>query len=110
MTAYNSSFNGALPFSDVGAQFNLATNTALSFTVPGTNTTTYRAEFSYAANSNVWIGYNVTAVAPTSGTYSSTYKQEFRPGIRFVRGGDVLSAVSSDATGAQVGVSLLQLP
>ncbi|HWY35727.1 MAG TPA: hypothetical protein VNX68_13865 [Nitrosopumilaceae archaeon] len=110
MTAYNSSFEGATPFSDTGSKFNLAANTGLSFTVPGDISVRYRAKFSYTANANVWVSYNGTAVSPIAGTQSATYNQEFRPDIKFVKGGDVLNLISSDATGAQVGVSLLQIP
>lgn len=110
MTMFASGFLNALPFSDLGSKFNLAANVALSFTVPGTNAITYRAEFSYNQNSNVWISLNGTATSPIAGTQSSSYMEEFRPSVRFVRGGDVLSLVSGDAAGAQVGISLLQLP
>ncbi len=110
MTAYNSSYEGTTPFSDTCVQFNLATNAALSYTIPGSNSQTYRAKFSYSSNSNVWVSFNGTASIPVSGTSSTSANQEFRPDLKFVRGGDVLNLKSSDATGAQVGVSLLQVP
>ena len=110
MTMFATGFLGAIPFSNSGSKFNLAANVALSFTVPGTNAVTYRAEFSYTQNSNVWISLNGTATVPVAGTQSASYMEEFKPSIRFVRGGDVLSLISGDATGAEVGVSLLQLP
>ncbi len=110
MTAFSTGFSGTLPFSDSGSKFNLAANVALSFTVPGDKSVTYRAEFSYTQNSNVWISLNGTATSPVAGTQSDSYMEEFRPGARFVRGGDVLSIITGDVSGAQVGVSLLQLP
>lgn len=109
MTAYNSSFEGTLPFSDQGSKFNLAANVALTFTVPGTNDLRYRAQFSYTQNSNVWVGLNVSATVPVAGTQSSTSMQEFRPDVRYVKGGDVISVITGDATGAQLGISLLNL-
>lgn len=109
MTMFATGFLNALPFSDSGSKFNLAANVALSFTVPGTNAVTYRAEFSYTQNSNVWVGLNKAATVPVAGTQSASYMEEFRPNIRFVRGGDVLSIITGDAAGAQVGVSLLQV-
>lgn len=110
MTVYNSSFNETLPFSDIGSKFNLAANVRLTFTVPGTNAITYRAKFSYTQNSNVWVSLNGTATVPVSGTQANSYMEEFRPDVKYVRGGDVLSIISGDAGGAQVGLSLLQLP
>ncbi len=107
MTAFNSSFEGATPFSDTVSNFNLAANAALSYTVPGDASLRYRAKFSYASNSNVWVSLNGTAVTPGAGTQNSTSIQEFKPDIKYLRGGDVLSLISSDAAGAQVGVSLL---
>ncbi len=107
MTAYNSSFEGTTPFSDTVSNFNLAANVALPYTVPGVSSLRYRAKFSYAANANVWISNNGTAATPAPGTQNSTSIQEFKPDIKYVKGGDVLSLISSDATGAQVGVSLL---
>jgi hypothetical protein len=109
MTAYNSSFNGAMPFSDIGSKFNLVANAALTFTVPGIDSLKYRAQFSYTQNSNVWISLNGTPTVPVAGTQSSSSMQEFRPDVRYVKGGDVLSVITGDATGAQVGISLLSL-
>lgn len=109
MTAYNSSFGECTPFSDTGSKFNLAANAGLSYTIPGNSSLTYRAKFSYTSNANVWVSLNGTAVSPIAGTQSATSNQEFRPDVKFVRGGDVLNLISSDATGAQVGVALLQV-
>jgi hypothetical protein len=109
MTAYNSSFNGAMPFSDTGSKFNLAANVALTFTVPGDDSMRFRAQFSYTQNSNVWVSLNGSATVPVAGTQSSSNMEEFRPDVRYVKGADVLSVVTGDVGGAQVGISLLQL-
>ncbi len=107
MTAYNSSFEGTTPFSDTVSNFNLAANVGLSYTVPGGSSLRYRAKFSYASNSNVWVSLNGTAVTPVAGTQNSTTIQEFKPDIKYVKGGDVFNLISSDAAGAQCGVALL---
>lgn len=109
MTAYNSSFGGTTPFSDTNSNFNLAANVGLSYTVPGVSSIKYRAKFSYTASANVWVSLNGTAATPAPGTQNSTSIQEFRPDVKYVKGGDVLNLISSDAAGAQVGVSLLQI-
>lgn len=110
MTKYATSFNGAYPFSDTGRKINLQASTNLTYTIPGNNTDKYRACFSYTQNSNVWVSLNGVAVSPFSNTSVDSYNEEFRPDIRYVQGGDVLSFITVDAAGAQVGVSLLQLP
>jgi hypothetical protein len=107
MTGYNSSFEGCTPFTDTNSNFNLAANIGLSYTVPGPSSLRYRAKFSYASNSNVWVSNNGTAATPVAGTQNSTSIQEFKPDIKYVKGGDVLSLISSDVAGAQVGVALL---
>lgn len=109
-TVYSSNFDGTLPFSDTTAQINLATNTEQTYTVPGTNSQKYRATFGFSANANVYIGLNVTAASPSSGTKTTTNNLEFRPGARYVKGGDILHAVSPDTAGAYIGISLLAIP
>lgn len=110
MTFYSNSFDHCKPFSDTGQKLNLSTNVGGSFTVPGDPSLIYRAEFSYTQNANVWVSLNGTAVVPIAGTSTSSPNQEFRPDIRFVKGGDVLNLITNDATGQQVGISLLQVP
>jgi hypothetical protein len=110
-TTYSNNFDHTKPFSDTCFQANLATNTQQTFTVPGTNIQKYRAIFGIAANANIYIGLNVTATAPGAGLNTSTGNLEFRPiEPKYVKGGDVLSFITSDAAGAYVGVSLLGLP
>ena len=111
MTGYSDNFDHAKPFSDTAAQINLAANAQQSYTVPGANDKKYRAVFTYASNANVFIGLNVSAVSPIAGTNTMTANMEFRPSEpKFVKGGDIITAVSSDAAGAYVGISLLALP
>lgn len=108
---FNTNFLGTLPFSDLTVQIALAATTELTYTVPGTTADLYRCEFSWAYNASVWVGYNTTASVPPAGaiTTSSNESLEFRPGIRYVRGGDVLHFIS-DSIVTNGGFSLLKLP
>ncbi len=108
-TKFNSAFNETLPFSDTGAKMQLATAAELTWTVPGTNDKRYRAQFSMTADAQVWVAINKAAVAPLAGTVADTYNEQYRPECLYVRGGDVLSFITSSGT-PQVGVSLLELP
>lgn len=111
MTMYHSNFDETKPFSDTCVQFNLASGVEQTYTVPGANNLKYRAIFTYASNSNVFIGLNVTAASPSSGTKTSTANLEFKPNEpKYVKGGDVIHAISPDSAGAYVGISLLDLP
>jgi len=110
MTKYASNFDGTKPFSDTVWQMNLATSVEQTVTVPGTNAQLYRAFFTYASNSNVFIGLNVTTAAPGAGLTTTTANIEFKPGEpKYVKGGDVIHASSPDAAGAYLGISLLAL-
>lgn len=109
MVQYNSSFDTAKPFSDTGAMLDLAPNTALEWTVPGTKSMKYRAEFSFGSNDYVWVAYNKTAVVPTPNTAIDTNQQEFRPNPKFVFGGTTLSFITTQSN-IECGVTLLQLP
>ena len=111
MTKYNSSYEGCLPFSDYTVQIALGADAGLSYTIPGDSSMSYRAEFSYAYNANVWVGYNTMATLPpsTAITTSSNKSIELRPSIRYVRGGDVLSFIS-DSVVSDCGLSLLSIP
>jgi|SRR6185437_732392 len=114
MTAYSNSYANSFPFADRTVQFGLTALTALSYTVPGDSSHQYRAKFSFADDSKVWVGYNVTATLPTIGTLTQNSSIELNPGkydgdARYVRGGDVLSFIST-AQVTDVGISLLELP
>lgn len=110
MTQYNINHERCRPFSDTTAQTLLAASTAISYTVPGTDAVTYRAEFSVSSSADVWVRKNGTAAVPTSNTLSNaTYQERIDTNtMLFVQGGDVLSFISTGTP--QVGVSLLQLP
>lgn len=110
MTQFNENFRDCFPFSTQNAQMLLAASTALAYTVPGTPNVTYRAHFSVSSSSDVWVRNNGTAAVPTSNTVAANSNQEridtwFQ---RYVKGGDVLSFISTGTP--QVGVSLLELP
>lgn len=108
MTRYAMSNGGTVPFSDITVQLSLLANTGLTYTVPGPNSISYRAEFSWNDDESVWVGYNITPTVPSSGTITQTNSVERNPKIKFVRGGDVLTFISRDIT-ADSGFSLLQL-
>jgi len=107
MTTYSSSFDNTKPFSHNGLQALLVASTALPWTVPGLATKTYRAEFSVSTTADVWVSSNGTAIAPVSGSAVTVNNQErVYPGMaRFVKGGDILSFISTGTP--QLGVSLL---
>ncbi len=105
---YNSNFDETQPFTDTGMQSQLVANVPLSWTVPGSPTTSYRANFSFDQNADVWVGKNVVPGVPSPGVATDVNGIEFRPGPKYVRGGDVLHFLST--TTPQIGVSLLQLP
>lgn len=109
MTTFNSAFDETRPFSDMAIQIDLTATVAQSYTIPGTTANKYRCEFSFAYNANVWVGFNVTATTPSGGLPTACNNIELRPVARYVRGGDVLSFISS-VNAADVGFSLLQLP
>ena|ERR1700690_3397971 len=108
---YTTSYNETIPFSDTCAQINLAANTAQTYTLPGDGSQKYILTFGLPSSANAWIGYNVTATTPASGTQSATAGLEFIiPGMqRYAIGGDVLSLKSSD-TNAQIGISIRSIP
>lgn len=112
-TNYASNYDQTIPFSDTCAQIALATGTARPYTVPGTERDKYSMLLSYISTSNVFVGWNVTAVTVGAGAMTTTQYIEFRPGAdgtkRFVKGGDVISFITPDAS-AYVGLRLMQLP
>ena len=88
----------------------LEASTALPYTVPGTNAQSYRACFSTSSTADVWVCNNGTATLPTSDTATAIRYQQ-RIGVNtnlFVRGGDVLSFISTGTP--QVGISFLKMP
>jgi hypothetical protein len=108
-TRYQKNFNGTMPFSNTDYMMLLEASTALSFTVPGSSSHIYRAEFRCQYGAEVWVCLNGTATLPTSNTVTPVTNQEFLPlrEPKYVKGGDTLSFIS--LTTPQVGVSLLQV-
>ena len=108
---YTSSFDETIAFSDTDAQFALATNTAQSWTVPGTKDQKFNLLFGMSSNANVFVGYNVTATVPGAGTHTTTQGIEFMTpdSKRYVIGGDVISLITPDAA-AWVGISVRSIP
>ena len=106
-TKYNCSFSNCFPFSDTGFKLLLVASTALPFTIPGTAGQLYRAKFSCSSTADVFVKLNGTAAVPTSGVATATYNEERidLDTVRYVKGGDVLSFISTGTP--QVGVSLL---
>lgn len=108
-TNYLDNFDHMKPFSDTCCQIALATNVAQTYTIPGDKSQKYRMQLSYVSDSNVYVGYNVTAATPPAGTNTTTGNLEFRPDVKIVKGTDVISCVTPDAS-AQVGIALLAIP
>lgn len=106
---YHSNFDGTLNFSDVTPRVSLLQNAAVSYTVPGTAEQNYQVLFDYASSANVYVGYNTAALVPAAGTVQTAGRIEYKPCKRFVKGGDVLSFITPDAT-AFLGLSLRSLP
>ena len=108
-TKYQVNFTETFPFSDSNFTMLLAASTALTYTVPGNQSQLYRAHFSVSTNADVWVRNNGTSAIPASNTATSLSYQE-RIDVncnRYVKGGDVLSFISTGTP--QVGVSLLQV-
>ena len=129
MSQFVTGFLRTTPFSDILAYqvglpaFNPDVPSQLDFIIPGTDNLPsnikppqkYRVLFSYPYDGNVWVGYNLSSnqtpiVLPGSGgiTLIRGTNVEFRPDERFVKSGDVLSFVSTNAT--FFGFSLLTIP
>ena len=99
-TPYNKNFINTLPFSNTNMCALLATNTPLSWTVPGISTQKYRVRFRSSFTAEIWVSYNGTATAPSAGTASTVAYQELLPleECRYVSGGDTLSFLSVTGT------------
>lgn len=107
--AYNSNYDGTIPFSDTAIQVACGTSVAESWTVPGVSTMQYQALFEYISTSNVFVRLNSAPTVPASGTVGEQPYSEFRPHKRYVKGGDVLHFITPDVAGAYIGVTLRKL-
>lgn len=108
---YTSSYDQTIAFSDTCRQFTLTANNAISFTVPGNANQKFNLLFGLASDINLFVGYNVAAAIPAPNTMTTTQGIEFitPDSKRYVKGGDVISLISPDAT-AYVGVSIRSIP
>lgn len=108
---YSSNYDGTRPFTDISLLIFLSDSTQL-LSIPGVSNTdnfTYQADFSYASNSNIFVGLNKAPVIPDAGNPNIvTSYVDFKPEKRYVKAGDVLHFSSKD-TGVYVGVSISQL-
>lgn len=86
----------------------LATSTALAWTVPGVATQRFRVKFRSSYTAEIWVAYNMTAVLPSAGTSTTVSDQEMIPlnECRYVNGGDTLSFICGTGT-PQVSAQLL---
>jgi hypothetical protein len=111
--SYNSNYEQTIPFSDVCAQLALATNTDLSYTIPGTPANNYTMIITYTSTSNVFVCKNAAATVPGAGLITQQQYLEFRGGSdgtkRSVKGGDVIHFITPDAS-AYVGIRLMAVP
>jgi hypothetical protein len=106
--AYNSNYDGTIPFSDTAWQVNCGASVEQTITVPGPVTSQYQALFEYIQDSNVFIRLNGVPTVPSIGSVGSQQYNEFRPHKRYVKGGDVIHFITPDAS-AYIGVTLRQL-
>ncbi len=95
-----------LPLPDDKYATVLTINTAQSLTVP-TNSNYYLAIINISAGSTIWVANNQTAALP-GGSFATTTSVLNPPAV-LVKGGDVLSIISGDPTGDQIGVSFYAL-
>lgn len=111
--SYNSNYEQTIPFSDVCAQLALATNTDLTYTIPGTAVNKYTMILTYTSTSNVFVCKNAVATVPGAGLITQQQYEEFRAGSdgtkRSVQGGDVIHFITPDAS-AYVGIRLMSVP
>lgn len=60
----------------------LASSGNATVTLP-TNVTSWIVAFSFTPGSEIWVSYNASAVAPSSGTFATT-ASELNPGARII--------------------------
>jgi hypothetical protein len=78
-TPYRKNFSDTHPFSNYNFNMLLAVDTTLTFTVPGVATQKFRVKFVRSSTAEIWVGYNVTPVDPTSNTATTNAYQELVP-------------------------------
>lgn len=99
-TRYQKNFNLTLPFSNYNFNALLVNATALLFTVPGAETQKFRVKFVRSSTAEIWVSYNGTAAAPSSGIATTTAYQELMPleECRVVVGGSTMSFIATTGT------------
>lgn len=109
-TPYRANFKDTFPFSNFNFNMLLAVDTALGYTVPGVATQKFRVKFTRSSSAEIWVGYNKTAVIPTSNTATTNSYQELVPldECRYVNGGDTLSFISHIANSLSVALLLVE--
>ncbi len=107
VTTFRENYLETLPFSSTGAKIWLNAGTELTWTVPGDPSQSFRANFRYNQNAEIWVGINKAVIVPVANTVVDTYNEELLPECRNVIGGDVLHFISTSTP--QIGVSLLAL-
>jgi len=110
VTPYNKNFQNVHSFSNTNLNALLAASTALPFTVPGVSTQLFRAKFRSSSTAEIYISVNGTATIPSAGAGSFVANQEMIPldECRYLRGGDVLSFISSGTPAFSMQLLLLQ--
>ncbi len=67
-----------------------------TLTLP-TNALSWIVAYSYTPGAEIWVAYNASAVAPSSGTFSSS-NSELNPGARTVPSQNITSSSTSATT------------
>ncbi len=85
----------------------IAQNVAQSITLPTeTGILNYEVCFSYSSGSSVWVDYSGSpATVPSAGAFA-TSNSELSPGQRVLPAGSSFSMITSDSSGAFVGVAI----
>jgi len=95
--------------SDLKYRAALTQSTETSITLP-TDFQNYTVLFSYSAGANVWVDMTGgTASVPVTPSLATT-TQELNPGQRQVPGGQDISMVTGDTSGAEVGIAIYGIP
>lgn len=108
MTRDINGYNGfGLKFADDNYRTILSSGAEQHFTVPlSPNDKEWIAVFSFQPGFDIWVDNNHTATLPTTSFATTTC--QLNPAGRQVKGGDILSFITS-ATTADVGVSFYEL-
>ncbi len=106
---YTSSYDQTIAFSDTDERFHLSANVEQHFTVPGTSDQKFNLLFGLSSNSNIFVGYNVTATVPSPADTTQGIEFITPDSKRYAIGGDVISLITPDAD-AYIGISIRSIP